>query len=224
MTFSIVARCPHTGQIGIGASTALQAVGKLACHALPNVGAVASQSLVNPYLAYDGLRLLQQGVAPEQALQQVLALDSRPHNRQVGMIDLQGRVAAWTGEENIPWAGHMQGRGFMTQGNRLTGPEVLDQVIQSMHGSEQLSLAERLVKAIQAGAAAGGDRKGERSVNIMVFGPEEYPICDIRIDDHEQPMRELSRLFLLYQRDVLPEVLKLPRRDQVPEPQLEGGK
>lgn len=112
----------------------------------------------------------------------------------------------------------------MTQGNRLTGPEVLDQVIQSMHGSEQLSLAERLVKAIQAGAAAGGDRKGERSVNIMVFGPEEYPICDIRIDDHEQPMRELSRLFLLYQRDVLPEVLKLPRRDQVPEPQLEGGK
>lgn len=218
MTFSIVARCPHTGQIGIGASTALQAVGKLACHAVPNVGAVASQALVNPYLAYDALRLLQQGVAPAAALERVLALDSRPHNRQVGMIDIHGRMAVWSGDDNIPWAGHVQGRGFMTQGNRLVGAEVLEQVVLSMHDCEQLSLAERLVRAIQAGAEAGGDRKGERSVNIMVFGSEEYPLCDIRIDDHDHAMRELTRLFHLYQQEVLPQVLKMPRRAEVPEP------
>ena len=212
MTFSIVARCPRTGQIGVAASTAVQAVGKLACHAVPHTGAVASQALVNPYLAYDALRLMDQGIEAEAALQRVLAMESQPETRQVGIVDNQGRVAAWTGDENIPWAGHIEGKQCMIQGNRLVGPWVVERMLQVMHDLEYLTLAERLVRSLQAGAVMGGDRHGERSVNVMVFGEEEYPLCDIRIDDHDHPMQELERLFVLYQQKVLPELLKMPRR------------
>lgn len=193
-------------------------MGKLACHALPNVGGFASQALLNPYLAYDGLRLLQAGVNAEQALERVLALDPQAEHRQAGVVDTSGRTAAWTGSENIPWAGHRAGRFFSTQGNRLAGPQVLDKVIESMHATEHLDLARRLVLALQAGAQAGGDTKGERSTNVMVFSGEEYPLCDIRIDDHDDPMSELARLYRLYEKDILPTVLALPKRHETPRP------
>lgn len=222
MTFSIAARCPRTGQIGIAATTAVQAVGKLACHAIPNVGAFASQALLNPYLAYDGLRLLQAGATAQQALERVLATDPRPEDRQAGVVDDQGRTAAWTGSQTIPWSGHRSGRYFTTQGNRLTGPQVLERVIESMQSTESLSLAERLVHALQAGADAGGDIKGEKSCNVMVFSDEEYPLCDIRIDQHEDAMGELSRLYRLYEDELLPTVLQIPKREDIPEPEQRG--
>lgn len=218
MTFSIAALCPRTGQIGIAATTAVQSVGKLACHALPEVGAFASQARLNPYLAYDGLRLLQRGVPALQVLELVLETDPRRQERQAGLVDRFGNTAAFTGAENIPWAGHSAGRYFTTQGNRLVGPQVLEQVITSMHQTEHLDLAERLVRALRAGAYAGGDIKGERSINVMVFGREEYPLCDIRIDDHDDAMQELDRLYRLYETDILPVVLELPKRDQIAEP------
>lgn len=218
MTFSIAALCPRTGQIGIAATTAVQSVGKLACHAMPGIGAFASQARLNPYLAYDGLRLLQRGMPVRQVLERVLASDPHPQERQAGLVDRFGNTAAFTGAENIPWAGHREGRHFTTQGNRLTGPQVLEQVVQSMHQTEQLDLAERLVRALKAGAHAGGDIKGERSTNVMVFGREEYPLCDIRIDDHDDAMQELDRLYRLYETDILPVVLELPKRDEIPEP------
>lgn len=216
MTFSIVARCERTGHIGVAAITALQAVGKLACHAIPNVGAIASQALLNPYLAYDGLRLLEQGISAEDALQRVLAGDPCTGNRQVGVVDNQGRTAAWTGSDTIPWSGQRQGKFFSAQGNRLAGPPVLDRAAQSMESTEHLDLAERLTLALIAGEEVGGDTKGERSVNVLVFGEEEYPLCDIRIDDHDDPIQELRRLFKLYQQEILPNVLKLPKRIDIP--------
>jgi uncharacterized Ntn-hydrolase superfamily protein len=222
MTFSIAARCQRTGQIGIAATTAVQAVGKLACHAVHQVGAFASQALLNPYLAYDGLRLLQAGASAQQALDRVIATDPRPQDRQAGVVDNQGRTAAWTGTDTLPWSGHRAGRFFTTQGNRLAGPQVLDEVIESMHATEHLSLAERLVLALQAGAAVGGDIKGERSCNVMVFSSEEYPLCDIRIDEHEDAMGELSRLWQLYVNDLLPTVLEIPTRQDIPRPDTSG--
>lgn len=222
MTFSLAARCQRTGQIGIAATTAVQSVGKLACHAIPNVGAFASQALLNPYLAYDGLRLLQAGASAQEALERVIALDPNAEQRQAGVVDNQGRVAAWTGKENLPWAGQRSGRHFTAQGNRLVGPEVLDRVVDSMHATEHLSLAERLVIALQAGAAVGGDREGEHSTNVMVFGEEEYPLCDIRIDEHHDPMGELRRLYRLYEREILPTVLKMPKRSEMPRPDSRG--
>lgn len=222
MTFSIAARCPRTGQIGIAATTAVQSVGKLACHAMQGVGAFASQAKLNPYLAYDGLRLLRTGASAEQALGRVLANDPQAEQRQAGVIDRNGNIAAWTGSKNIPWAGHMAGRSFTTQGNRLAGPQVLDRVVESMHQTEHLDLAQRLVLALKAGAQAGGDSKGERSVNVMVFAEEEYPLCDIRIDDHDDPITELDRLYRLYETEILPVVLELPKRQQVPQPECDN--
>ena len=219
MTFSIVARCARTDQVGVAAATAVQAVGKLACHAIARVGAIASQAMTNPYLAYDGLRLLQRGESAPQALRRVLATDADAEKRQVGVVDLQGRTAAWTGREAIPWAGHLAGRGCTVQGNRLAGPQVLESALASMHDTEHLDLAERLTLALLAGDTAGGDLQGERSVNVLVFSTEEYALCDIRIDDHEAPMEELRRLFAVYQEKILPLVRNLPKRSDIPPPE-----
>jgi uncharacterized Ntn-hydrolase superfamily protein len=222
MTFSIVARCERTGQIGVAASTALQAVGKLACHGIANVGAIASQALLNPYLAYDGLRLLQQGASAAEALQRVLATDPDIDHRQVGIVDRLGRTAAWTGADTIDWSGQLAGRHFVTQGNRLAGPKVLEAAVETMLALEDHDLAERMVRALQAGVKVGGDTKGERSANVLVFADQEYPLCDIRIDDHDAPMTELDRLYQLYESDVLPDWLKLPRRADIPRPDDSG--
>lgn len=218
MTFSIVARCARTGQVGVAAATAVQAVGKLACHALPHIGAIASQARTNPYLAYDGLRLLERGASAEETLRRVLATDPEPGSRQVGVVDNQGRTAAWTGEAAITWAGHLAGRACSVQGNRLAGPQVLEQALQSMHRTEHLDLAQRLTLALFAGDAGGGDLHGERSVNVLVFSTEEYALCDIRIDDHPSPMQELRRLYQVYQEKILPNVLTLPKRSDIPRP------
>lgn len=218
MTFSIVARCARSGQVGVAAITAVQSVGKLACHAIANVGAIASQAMLNPYLAYDGLRLLQQGVPPEETLQRVLQTDPCPQNRQVGIVDNMGRTAAWTGAETIAWSGHTAGTGFSVQGNRLAGPQVIEDAAEAMRESAHLDLAERLFMALEAGVAAGGDVHGERSANILVFASEEYPLCDIRIDDHSHAPQELRRLFKLYQEKILPNVLTLPKRSEIARP------
>lgn len=223
MTFSIVAYCQRTGQVGVAAATAVQAVGKLACHAVANVGAIASQALTNPYLAYDGLRLLERGISAEEALELVLKTDAQADKRQIGVVDNHGRTAAWTGSEAIPWAGHIGGRHCSIQGNRLAGPQVLDRALQSMLATEHLDLAERLTLALLAGDEAGGDTKGERSVNVLVFSTEEYALCDIRIDDHGAPMEELRRLFRVYQEKILPNVLGLPKRADIPRPSVQQG-
>src|SRR5690606_24190668 len=135
-----------------------------------------------------------------------------PDARQLGIVDGDGRTAAWTGKRNLHWAGHAFGRGFCVQGNRLAGPEVLDAVIETMHATEDKSLAYRLLLALEAGDAKGGDRKGERSSTIFVFDREEYPLWDIRVDDHDRPIEELRRLFHLFDRKLLPEIEKMPKR------------
>ncbi|HLU60800.1 MAG TPA: DUF1028 domain-containing protein [Gammaproteobacteria bacterium] len=216
MTFSIVARCERTGQCGVAGATAMIAVGKLASHAAPLHGAIATQAELNPYIGYDGLRLLARCLDADEVLRQVLADDPDPEVRQVGVVDGNGRTAAWTGSRTLPWAGHAFGRGFSVQGNRLAGPEVLEAVIESMHGSEHLPLAERLLLAIEAGDALGGDRLGERSSNIFVVDREEYPLWDIRVDDHDHPIRELRRLFHLFGEKLLPEIEKMPKRATAP--------
>jgi len=220
MTFSIAARCQRTGQIGVAAATALQSVGKLVCHAIPNVGGCVSHALLNPYLAYDGLRLLKAGLSAQEALDRVIAVDPDAQERQAGIVDNQGRAAGWTGSENIPWAGQRAGRNFTTQGNRLAGPEVLDKVVESLHATEHLTLAERLVLALEAGESVGGDTKGETSANVMVFSEEEYPLCDIRVDEHEDPVAELRRLYGVYLDVVLPKVQKIPKRGDIPRPDM----
>jgi len=213
MTFSIVARCPRTGQFGVAAATAMPAVGKLLSHAAAGTGAVATQAQVNPYLGLDGLALLRQGLSARQVLERLKAIDPRMELRQCALIDAQGDSLCWTGEKCIPWAGSLAGEQFSVQGNRLVGPQVLDAVAEAFRHAEKRPLIERLIEALAAGDRCGGDRHGESSAVIYVVDQEEYPLWDIRVDHHLDPVAELRRLHKVFARDVLPEILAMPTRD-----------
>lgn len=216
MTFSIVAHCPRSGKFGVAAATGANAVGQLVSHASAHTGAIATQAWTNPYIGYDGLRLLHRGYTAHAALEKLIANDPNPQIRQAAIIDRWGNTAAWTGSDTLDWKGDRQGRNFSTQGNRLAGPHVLDAVVESMHASEDKDLAERLLIAIEIGDALGGDTKDERSVNLVVFDREEYPQWDIRVDDHDHPVKELRRLFHLFQDEWLSHIEKMTNRAEFP--------
>ena len=213
MTFSIVARCPRTGQFGVAAATAMPAVGKLLSHAAAGAGAVATQALVNPYLGLDGLALLRQGLSAKEVLERLKATDPCMELRQCALIDAQGDSLCWTGDKCLPWAGSLSGEQFSVQGNRLVGPQVLDAVAEAFRHAEKRPLIERLIEALAAGDRCGGDRHGESSAVIYVVDQEEYPLWDIRVDHHLDPVAELRRLHDVFAREVLPEILAMPTRD-----------
>ncbi|MFI7659137.1 DUF1028 domain-containing protein [Micromonospora parva] len=213
MTFSIAARCRRTGQLGVGALTARPAVGKVVAHVHSGGGAVATQATPNPFLAYDGLPLLDDGRSPQDVLTELLASDPGREVRQVGMVDCHGRSYAFTGSRTKGWAGHHTGPGYAVQGNRLVGPQTLAEIVRVFEESGDLDLAERLVLAIGAGEEAGGDRHGARSATITVIGDEPYPLWDVRVDDSEHPARELRRLHGVFREEVLPTIRGMPTRD-----------
>jgi uncharacterized Ntn-hydrolase superfamily protein len=212
VTFSIVARCPRTDQLGVAAVTGTPGVGKLLTWARARVGAVATQSWINPYLGVDALSMLGNGHTAEAALQAVVSLDDDAALRQVGVVDAHGRSAAHTGDECAAWAGHRLGDGWAVQGNLLTGPETLDACIDAFLAQEQEDLVLRLVEGLRAGEAAGGDRRGSRSATAYVVASEHYPLWDLRADDHPHPIDELCRLHEVLGEELLPQVLKLPTR------------
>lgn len=213
MTFSIVARCPRSGQFGVAAATAMPAVGKLLSHAAAGAGAVATQAQVNPYLGLDGLALLRQGLSAKEVLERLKDTDPCMELRQCALIDAQGDSLCWTGEKCLPWAGSLSGEQFSVQGNRLVGPQVLDAVAEAFRHAEERPLIERLIEALAAGDRCGGDRHGESSAVIYVVDQEEYPLWDIRVDHHFDPVAELRRLHDVFAREVLPEILAMPTRD-----------
>lgn len=214
MTFSIVARCEKTGELGIAAVTAVPAVGKLLTWAYPGAGAVATQAFINPYLGYDALLLLREGASAEEAMRRVLDIEPEPELRQLGIVDGAGRVAAWTGPETGGWSGHVTGDGYSVQGNLLVGPETLEAMRKSFLEDAGCSLAKRLLCAIEAGEATGGDKRGVTSATVYVMAKEVYPLWDLRVDDHRTPLKELRRLYGVFEREVVPEILCLPKRDE----------
>lgn len=213
MTFSIVARCPRSGQFGVAAATAMPAVGKLLSHAAAGAGAVATQALVNPYLGLDGLALLRQGLSAKEVLERLKATDPCMELRQCALIDAQGDSLCWTGDKCLPWAGSLSGEQFSVQGNRLVGPQVLDAVAEAFRHADKRPLIEHLIEALAAGDRCGGDRHGESSAVIYVVDQEAYPLWDIRVDHHLDPVAELRRLHDVFAREVLPEILAMPTRD-----------
>jgi uncharacterized Ntn-hydrolase superfamily protein len=213
MTFSIVARCDRTGQLGVGAITAMVGVGKIACHAQAGVGAVSSQAFMNPYHAYDGLRLMAAGRPAQEALDMVLAVDPGAAYRQVGFVDRHGRAAVFTGEQAFDWAGDLVGEGFAVQGNRLVGRETLEETARVFRDNPELELVERIVRALEAGEATGADTEGALSGTVQVYGVEEYPLWDIRADHAEDPAAEIRRLQAELGELLLPAVAQLPTRD-----------
>lgn len=224
MTFSIVARCGQTGQLGVAAATAVPAVGKLLTWAFPGAGAAATQAWINPYLGIDGVRLLRDGRTAPEALDEVLELDPDRRLRQLALVDGDGRAAAFTGESCNAWAGHRCGEGFSVQGNVLENCQTIDAMFDAFLQHHHLELAERLLVTLEAGNAVGGDRRGANSATVYVVDTEEYPLWDMRVDDHPKPIQELRRLFGVFREKVVPQVRRLPRRgDPHGEPDLEHG-
>ena len=213
MTFSVVARCPRTGQFGIGAATAVPAVGKLLTHAAAGVGAVATQARINPYLGIDGIEFLRQGLSAAEVIERLKHTDPCMSQRQVAVIDAQSRVASWTGDQCLPWSGAISGDGFSVQGNRLAGRQVLEAAVDALNCTGFLPLIERLLEAVAAADSLGGDRHGESSATLYVVDREAYPLWDIRVDHHRDPVSELRRLHGVFERQVLPEIRRMSTRD-----------
>jgi uncharacterized Ntn-hydrolase superfamily protein len=217
LTFSIAARCPRTGQLGVATSSKALAAGALVPYVRAGVGAIASQSFVNPYIGIDGLQMLQKGASAEETLSRLVETDSGRDLRQAAVVDTQGKTAAFTGKQCIPWAGHHPGDGYVCLGNILTGEAVVESMARAFENSVSEDLADRLIKVLEAGQAAGGDRRGRQSAGIVVVGEEEYPLCDLRVDDHEDPIDELRRVFEVYKLEEVPFMRMMPRRaDFVP--------
>lgn len=194
MTFSIVARDARTGSIGVATATAGVAVGALVPYAQAGVGAVATQAMTNPYLGIDGVTHLAT-MSAEDALAAALDTDPEPQRRQVVMLDRQGNTAGWTGSACQSYAGHLLGQDVAVAGNILTGEAVLDAMMNAFAAAPDLPLGVRLLHALTAGAAVGGDARGVGSAALKVVEREAYPSIDIRIDRSDRTMRDLAELF-----------------------------
>lgn len=195
MTFSILARDPQNGHLGVAIASRFFAVGALCPHVRGRVGALSTQALVNPLLGERGLRLLGNGAGAERTLAQLVAEDAGRDHRQLHVLDAAGRSAAYTGAACVGWCGHRSGAGVSVAGNMLAGPEVLEATLRSFAALEGTALGLRLLKALKAGEAAGGDKRGKQSAALRVHRAEDYPALDIRADDHAEPIDELLRLY-----------------------------
>jgi uncharacterized Ntn-hydrolase superfamily protein len=194
MTWSIIARDPATGDFGIAVATKFFAVGARVPHVAAGVGAIATQALANQFYGTNGLRLLAQKMPPAEVIATLTADDAGRAHRQVHMMDRDGRIAAHTGAECIDWCGHLESEGFSLAGNMLAGPRVLDETAAAYRAGAGLPFARRLIAALKAGEAAGGDKRGKQSAALVIYSEEEWADLDLRVDDHADPLAELERL------------------------------
>ena len=202
-TFSIVGADPKTGEVGVAVQSKFLAVGAVVPWAKANVGAVATQSWANTKYGPEGLELLEKGLSPDDVIAKLVADDPGRNLRQVAVINAQGEASAFTGEECFDWAGHRIGKNYSCQGNILVSEET---VIAMSNSFEQSTgpLAERLIKALAAAQHAGGDSRGKQSAAVYVlqegagYGGYNDVKVDLRVDDHPDPIEELSRLYELH--------------------------
>jgi len=203
MTFSIVAFDPANGDLGVAVQSKFPNVGVSIPFAKAGIGAVATQSYCNTSYGPRGLALLENGASPQQAIEILTGNDEQRDYRQVGIIDAQGRAASFTGAHCFDWAGSVQGPCCAAQGNTLAGPQVVENMLQTFT-ERSGSLAERLMAALQAGQASGGDRRGQQSVALLVvragggYGGFDDRYVDISIYDHPTPIAELERLYAIH--------------------------
>ncbi|MBM7570366.1 DUF1028 domain-containing protein [Aquibacillus albus] len=213
-TFSITARCKKTGMLGVAISTARPAVGGLAPYVKAGVGAISTQALVNPYYGIDGLKLLGEGLSPEEVLSQVTSKDEEKERRQLAIVDHTGNTAGFTGNDTVPWAGHYVGDQFVVAGNMLVGEATIAAMAEAFEACFDKYFPEQLLGALQAGQNAGGDKRGKQSAALYVVHEQEYPIVDIRVDEHATPVEELHRVFEVCQTDLFPYLNKMPTRSK----------
>jgi uncharacterized Ntn-hydrolase superfamily protein len=213
MTWSIVAR-DASGALGVIVASRFFAVGALCPYAHGGIGAISTQALVNPFYGPRGLASLAQRMTPGAVVRMLVSADEGREQRQVHMIDAEGRIAAHTGTECIDWCGHLSGDGFSVAGNMLSGPQVIEQTAGAYDAARELPFAERLISAMRAGEAAGGDKRGKQAVALRICTTEAYPALDLRVDDHVDPLAELDRLYAKSLERFQPFVACLPSRER----------
>lgn len=194
MTWSIVARDESTGLLAIAVSTCAFAVGARVPFIETGVGAIATQAFVNPLYGYRGLELLKSGMAAAEVVRRITEADDGRSQRQVHLVDSQDNFAAYTGAECVPWCGHLIRDSFSVAGNMLASATVIEETARVFEASRGQPMARRLLAGLWAGEAAGGDKRGKQSAAILIHDGEEYPLLDIRVDDHADPLTELERL------------------------------
>lgn len=204
-TFSLCAIDPSTGQSGAAVTTRVPFVGRAVPHVRAGVGAVCTQASTVVEYGPRGLDLLAKGVEPQAVLAQLLADDASRESRQVGMIDMKGRAAAHTGKQNGNWAGSRQGRNYTVQANIMVGPEVVDAVATTFESTDGtgMPLAERMILALEAGHAKGGDRRwgSLQSAAIKIADPKDpgrggdYIALAIEVGEHPEPVAEMKRIY-----------------------------
>ncbi|WP_312092806.1 DUF1028 domain-containing protein [Niallia sp.] len=204
MTFSIVGYDPQEKEWGIAVQSKFLGVGAVVPWAKAGVGAVATQSYANTSFGPEGLRLMEEGKSAEEALHALLDKDPGREQRQVGFIDANGNAATFTGKECYDWAGGVTGSHFAAQGNILVDENTVKAMAANFQKTEG-SLAERLLAALQAGQNAGGDSRGQQSASLLVvkdrggYGGFNDRYIDLRVEDHEEPIKELTRIYQLQQ-------------------------
>lgn len=236
MTWSILARDAQ-GNFGVAIASRFFAVGALCVHTRAGVGAIATQALMNPLYGPAGLDLLANPASQSDAagsgagrdapgaaglhdgaaaavVAALTAADSGQANRQVHVLPAQGPGAAHTGAACIDWCGHQVHEGFSVAGNMLAGPQVVEATVKAYRDAAGLPLAERLLHAMVAGEAAGGDKRGKQAAALRIQGDEAYPALDLRVDDHTDPLTELQRLYQVSLERYQPFVTCLPGRGQ----------
>ena len=195
MTWSIIARDARSGALGAAVASRFFAVGSVVPWVASGVGAVCTQALVNPYFGPKGLALLEADVPAGAALDALVAADANSTHRQLHLLSANGEGAVHTGVDCVEWAGQSAATDVSVAGNMLAGPEVVDATLDAFLGSAGLPLPERLLRAMSAGEAAGGDSRGKQSAAIRVHGREAYADVNLRVDDHPEPIGELWRIY-----------------------------
>jgi uncharacterized Ntn-hydrolase superfamily protein len=203
-TYSIAACDTSAGQWGVAVQSKFLAVGSVVPWAEPQVGAIATQAYANPRYGSEGLILLRKGLPADEVVRHLTEKDEGRDHRQLGVVDGTGRSATYTGRECMDWAGGIAGAGFAAQGNILVGPETVDALAGTFEETEGLPLAQRLLDALVAAQAAGGDRRGQQSAALLVverdggYAGLSHVLVDLRVDDHAEPLPELARLYRIH--------------------------
>jgi uncharacterized Ntn-hydrolase superfamily protein len=194
MTWSILAR-DGQGRFGVAIASRFFAVGALCVHTRRGVGALATQALMNPLYGPAGLALLSAGRSAADVVSALVAADAGREQRQLHVLPASGPAAVHSGANCIAWCGHVLSEDFSVAGNMLAGAQVLEATAQAYRDAQGLPLAERLLAAMAAGDAAGGDKRGKQAAALRIHADEDHPQLDLRVDDHAEPIVELQRLY-----------------------------
>jgi uncharacterized Ntn-hydrolase superfamily protein len=198
MTWSILARDPASGALGAAVASRFFAVGALAIHVEGGVAALATQALINPMYVVQAMPRLRAGEAPDAVIAALLSVDAGREQRQIHILDAHGRIDSATGGGCVAWCGSVRGTDVSVAGNMLAGPSVVEQTLAGFERARG-PMAERLLTALEAGEAAGGDKRGKQSAALKVATRDPFPDLDIRADDHPDPVCELRRLYVVSQ-------------------------